>query len=261
EQLPFTTVYVMDTPEEKLAIFNDLFISCLEKHCPLKIKKLTRPPAPWLKDLNITTKLHERNNLRKAAHATIDVTVWNNFRRIRNEVKKIIREAKSTFYKRALSSNRPKEVWNTIHRILHPNPQTIKADPETLNMHFSTTAQRLLNSTPKSEEMLNELIENLPCNQNAFSISKTSFAEIRKAICGLRNDCSTGPDKIPAKYLKLCADEITSPLCHIINESIECQIFPSQWKLSKISPIPKISNPIEPSDYRPISILPILSKV
>ena len=109
--------------------------------------------------------------------------------------------------------------------------------------------------------MLNELIENLPCNQNAFSISKTSFAEIRKAICGLRNDCSTGPDKIPAKYLKLCADEITSPLCHIINESIECQIFPSQWKLSKISPIPKISNPIEPSDYRPISILPILSKV
>ena len=38
EQLPFTTVYVMDTPEEKLAIFNDLFISCLEKHCPLKIK-------------------------------------------------------------------------------------------------------------------------------------------------------------------------------------------------------------------------------
>ena len=136
-----------------------------------------------------------------------------------------------------LSFKRPKEVWNTIHRILHLDPQAIKADSETLNMNFSTTAQRLLNYTPKSEEMLNELIENLPCNQNAFSISKTSFAEIRKAICGLRNDCSTGPDKIPAKYLKLC---------HIINESIECKIFPSQWKLSKISPIPKISNPIKP---------------
>ena len=63
----------------------------------------------------------------------------------------------------------------------------------------------------------------------------------------------TGPNKIPAKYLKLCADEISSPLCYIINESIECQIFTSQWKLFKISTIPKISNPIEPSDYRPIS--------
>ena len=109
--------------------------------------------------------------------------------------------------------------------------------------------------------MLNELIESLPYNHNAFNISKVSYVDIRKAILGLRNDCSTGPDKIPAQYLKLCVEEIISPLCHIINESIEKQIFPAQWKLSKISPIPKINYPIESSDYRPISILPILSKV
>ena len=60
---------------------------------------------------------------------------------------------------------------------------------------------------------------------------------------------------------KLCIDDITSPICHIINTSIEKNIFPNQWKIFRISPIPKIKSPKEPSDFRPISILPILSKV
>ena len=37
--------------------------------------------------------------------------------------------------------------------------------------------------------------------------------------------------------------------------------FPDQWKIARISPIPKVKNPTEIKDYRPISILPILSKV
>eukprot|EP00111_Clytia_hemisphaerica_P012122 TCONS_00035606-protein len=66
---------------------------------------------------------------------------------------------------------------------------------------------------------------------------------------------------MPSKYIKLSTDEICSPICHIINTSIQQSIFPSQWKISKISPIPKIESSNEPSDYRPISILPILSKI
>ena len=110
----------------------------------------TKPTAPWLKDLNIAIKLRERYHLRQTAHATEDDTVWNVFRKIRTEIKKAIQAAKSSFYKQAPSSKRPMEVWNTIHPILHPNPQTIKADPEILDKHFNTTAQRLLNSTPKT---------------------------------------------------------------------------------------------------------------
>jgi len=133
------------------------------------------------------------------AHTTEDETAWNDSRKIRNEIKKAIRAAKSSFYKRAMSSKRPKEVWNTIHRILHLNPQTIKANPEILNKHVNTTSQRLLNYTPKTESMLNELIENLPHSNIAFNISKVSYEDIKKVISGLCNDCSTGPDKIPPK--------------------------------------------------------------
>ena len=176
-------------------------------------------------------------------------------------MKKHIHNTKTNFYKKALSSKRPKEVWNTIYRILNPNPKSIDADPNVLNEHYNTTAVRLLSSVPKPEETLRNLIETLPDNPNTFSFSKITYSDVRKAILSLRNDCSTGQDKIPSKFLKLCINEITSPICHIINTAIEEKTFPNQWKISKITPIPKVDEPSEPSDYRPISILPILSKV
>ena len=129
------------------------------------------------------------------------------------------------------------------------------------NKHFSTTAQRLLNFKPKAENILHDLIDGLPQQHNSFNITKVTKGNQKSAILNLCNDSSTVPDNIPSKYLKLCVDEIISQLCHIINESIEKQTFPEQLKFSKINPIPKINQPIQPSDYRPISILPILSEV
>lgn len=261
EKLPLNLVYSVECPEEKLNIFNELFVSCLNEHAPLIKTKITRPPAPWLKDLNIDQLQRERNVLRKRAHETHNDTDWKLFREKRNELKKCIKTCKRNFYASALSSKRPKEVWSTIHRILNPNPEKITADADLLNQHFNSTAKRLLDSSPKPGDHLKEVIENLPLHENEFKISETTYSDVYKAIQSIRADCSTGYDNIPAKYLKLCIEDITSPICHIINASIKQNLFPNQWKISRISPIPKIKSPKDPSDFRPISILPILSKV
>ena len=262
EKLPFAAVYGLESSEDKLHCFNELFLSCLDQHAPLVKCKITRPPAPWLHELNLSNKLRERNRLRQLAHQRPhNEQVWTEFRKIKNELKKDIRNTKAKFYKKALSSKRPKVVWNTIHRILNPSHKSINADPNILNDHFNTTAVRLLNSIPKTEDTLNQIIEGLPETPESFNFVRTTYIETRKAIRALRNDCSTGQDKIPSKFLKLCINEITGPICHIINTAIEEKSFPEQWKISKITPIPKIDQPLEPSDYRPISILPILSKV
>ena len=50
-------------------------------------------------------------------------------------------------------------------------------------------------------------------------------------------------------------------LAHIINDCIQKSVFPKQWKIGKISPIPKVDIPTCKKDFRPISILPIFSKV
>ena len=144
EKLPFATVYGLESSEDKLHCFNKLFLSCLDQHAPLVKCKITRPPAPWLRELKLCNKLIERDRLRKLAHERPNnEQAWTAFRKIRNEIKKVIRTTKATFYKKALSSKRPKEVWNTICRILHPSHKNIDADPITLNVHYNTTAVRL----------------------------------------------------------------------------------------------------------------------
>ena len=69
----------------------------------------------------------------------------------------------------------------------------------------------------------------------------------------LKSDCSSGHSNIPVLYLK--------PVVHIINTSIDQEIFPKQWKISRVCPIPKTENLISMKDYRPISVLSVLSKV
>ena len=75
------------------------------------------------------------------------------------------------------------------------------------------------------------------------------------------SDRSTGHDSIPVKFLKFVADDISLPLTNIINNSIQIKAFPAQWKIGRICPIPKLRNLIQMKDYRPISILPAMSKV
>ena len=52
-QLPFSLVYSVEDPSEKLDVVNSLIGSCLEKHAPLTQIRVTRPPAAWMKDLGI----------------------------------------------------------------------------------------------------------------------------------------------------------------------------------------------------------------
>ena len=62
-------------------------------------------------------------------------------------------------------------------------------------------------------------------------------------------------------FVKLAAQHISKPLTNIINSSFSHRIFPESWKRAIIKPIPKIPNPILPTDYRPISLLTVFSKI
>ena len=182
ERLPFNLVYAVECPDEKVDIFNKLFVSCLNEHAPLTKTKITRPPAPWLKDLDINQLQKQRDFFRKRAHDTQLDSDWKLFRETRNDLKKRIRTTKRDFYKSALTSKRPKEVWSTIHRILNPNPEKIDADVDKLNNHFNSTATRLLGSVSKPEHHLQSIIENLPLHENEFMINETTYDDVRKAI-------------------------------------------------------------------------------
>ena len=85
--------------------------------------------------------------------------------------------------------------------------------------------------------------------------------EVHDLLLTLDVTKSNGPDGISSSILKHTAGAIAPSLTKLFNLSIRLGQLPSQWKRSLIVPIPKSSSTGSPSCYRPISLLPIVSKV
>ena len=138
---------------------------------------------------------------------------------------------------------------------------TLHADPSALNEFFNKTAERLVMQNATTDGVILSHIDSLTSSNDSLELQKVTYNDIVKSLKSLRNDCSTGCDNIPVSFIKPIAEYIASPLTFISNNLIEEWKFPDQWEIARISPIPKVTNPTELKDYRPISILPILSKV
>ena len=259
--LPISLVYSFDDPNDQLDTLNKLILNAINEHAPLTKTKFTRPPAPWMKDFEINKLQRERDHWRHEAHSKQTPQSWEKFRAIRNKIKKVINEKKTSFYKKVFQSKNKNDIWKVIHRILSPNPKTLKVDPEKLNEFFNKTAERLVGKRKTDNATLRSYISSLKEKSNSFKFRLVTPAEVSKCIKTLRNDCSTGYDNIPVSFIKPVAEYLESPLTFIINNFIVTSTFPGIWKIARISPIPKIVNPSQLKDYRPISILPILSKI
>jgi len=70
-----------------------------------------------------------------------------------------------------------------------------------------------------------------------------------------------GIDKIPIRVIKDCLPAILPSLTSIINATFEFDSFPLAWKTAEVTPIPKVGDHDIPNNNRPISLLPVLSKV
>ena len=84
---------------------------------------------------------------------------------------------------------------------------------------------------------------------------------MRNALLSLDVNKATGPDKFPSRLLKNCAPRICGSQCALFNKSLSLGTLPSAWKLSNVIPIHKGGATKEASNYRPISLLSVESKV
>ena len=72
---------------------------------------------------------------------------------------------------------------------------------------------------------------------------------------------ATRHDGLSVKILKLIAPLFIHPLCRLLNLSIATNTFPDKWKVGQITPLDEGGQHRERNNYRPISVLPILSKI
>ena len=108
-----------------------------------------------------------------------------------------------------------------------------------------------------------KLREALRWRRSRFRLKPVTEEQVLKILMSLKNSSATGVDYIDTRTVKLVAVLITPALTHIINLSISTSTYPTIWKWAKVIPLLKAAllDTLLPKSYRPVALLPILSKV
>ena len=98
-------------------------------------------------------------------------------------------------------------------------------------------------------------------NKHSLFLAPTDDYEIIKILNNSKAKNSRGHDDLSMMFMKRISTAISHPLSLIINKSMQSGIVPDSMKLAKVIPIHKSKNKQVFDNYRPISLLPTLSKV
>ena len=84
---------------------------------------------------------------------------------------------------------------------------------------------------------------------------------IENILKGLNPNKAQGPDGIPPRVLKEISKEISIPLCHLFNRTLEEGKLPDDWKTAEVTAIFKKGSKNDPGNYRPVSLTCVVCKV
>jgi len=168
-----------------------------------------------------------------------------------------------------------KKTWHILNDLISKHndksniPEIIRTNEEVLNQpceiadaflkHFATIGVKLASKIKPSSNTAENYLNNK--TTNSIFLSPTDHCEVARIIDQLKNKKSSGIDGISTKLIKTLKNEITKPLSVLINKSLAEGVFPKELKIAKIIPIYKAKDRDSLNNYRPISLLPSISKI
>ena len=127
------------------------------------------------------------------------------------------------------------------------------------NNVFVTTANKINEKISRTRKSPLDFLTQR--SSNSFFVSPVTPIEIQNVNNSFKSGKAVGPFSIPISLLKLLCEYIFIRLCEIINESFVSGIFPDPLKLANVIPLYKKQSPDDPSNYIPMSLLSIFSKI
>ena len=130
---------------------------------------------------------------------------------------------------------------------------------EGFNEYFSNIGPELSSKIDSSNYNFEAYIKSAKSEFAAFQ--PVTVSQISHFLHGLSGNKATGIDKISCKIIKLAAPVISDSLTLICNQAITLSSFPDEWKIARVVPLYKNGQRNIPGNYRPISVLPVISKI
>ena len=214
------------------------------------------------------------------ATSTKTAADWSEYKRLRNRATKVQRVEKQNWQKQKLnqSSNNSGKLWSIVKGWLNwssvTSPTklfyngTIVTSPQKMatimNDFYIEKVRTIRENLPSSNTnplaRLQKLRENA---RSVFHLKPVHPDLVCKIISELKNSKATGLDNIDTNIIKIVKNEVTPAVTHIVNLSLNTSIFPSKWKHAKVIPLlkPGSEDSLSPKSYRPVALLPVISKV
>ena len=276
KEVPWDTVLSLTNVDEAWSLWKYNFTAECDKHAPLIDKKVRGRNCPWL-TLEIKQMMRARDaSLKKYRRSKLDTDLAA-YRPLRNKVSARLKRAKESYSRSLLEENSgdSESFWKAVKKILPDAkqksiPTCIKADDkmitdkqsisELFNTFFTSVVNKLFESCRSARPVFNTTTQEL-FTKKRFEFTAVGKPFVLKQLKCLKLKKATGLDGLPARLLKDSAFVIADCVTHLINLSIKSGVVPSEWKQAKVVPLFKSGNKDDLDNYRPISILPILSKI
>ena len=225
----------------------------------LSVRKSLRWITPQLLGL-----FRRRASAHKRAKSTNRQGHWAAFRKLRNKATSALREAKLDFFRDlSMKLRTPKQFWSSYHSML-ANRQRLPP----LLTNGATVAE---SSSAKANLLNSHFVSSFstaPVDAASFSCTTCELSSVRCTsedvlglIRSLKTNSASGPDNISSQMLKGAAPSICGHLADLFNRSLSSGVIPTDWKTSNITPVFKAGDPKLTTNYRPISLLSIPSKI
>ena len=273
-------------PNANLDILTNIINTAKNNNIPQKVKKFNKrrdKKEPWMTN-ELLLMVNRKNELyvdwkRSAKHSENYNGKKVNFKTYEKIVDNEIVQAKKIYYSNVfhMYKSSMKKTWQIINETLSRKkvdnmlPDTfIKngnelSDPKEIanafNEYFSKIGSNLASNINCTEDGQSYKVYLQNPTLKKFAFKKVNDNEVLSIINKLKNKKSRGADNISNQLLKTIKQELCKPLTIIINQMIETGVYPEKFKISKITPIYKKNERTNIANYRPISLLPTLSKI
>ena len=242
-----------------------------------KPKRRKNPIKPWISpailcSINKKTKLYQKYQHKRS------LVNENKYKKYRNVLTNVLRDAKRLYFERkfAESKNDGKKTWALLNEILNRKtdhddkiPDTLKGDeeevyggndiPNVFNDYFSSIGVQLDSKMPTTDSNPLKYVQKSAATlgEETLMVSPNELAKIIKSL----NLVGGGIDQISTKILLGTYEKCIHHLVHFINLCLTTSVFPDLLKVAIIKPIFKSKERSKLTNYRPISLLPVFSKL
>jgi len=259
--------------DTKFDTFYKIFLEYFNTAFPRIVVKKNKKRKAWFDD-NLKNEKTEVVQLEKLARKTKNTCLANTAKNRSKLFHNKARKAKRSYYEKLInnSENIIKATWKVVNeevgKSANKGPKNLiinnngkeYSDPKEIAKLFNHHFINIANSVSQIGHSLNNDKETDP-HQSNFLFSETNPEEVKKIIDSFKNKASAGYDGVPMTIIKDVQSSLHKVLSYLINISFTNGIFPDKLKISKVIPIYKKGDTKAMSNYRPVSLLPVISKI